>query len=191
MPVDRRAASLAIDAFLRALGRDPDREPDLLGTPDRVAEAWAVDLLEGEAVDVAALLRDESFEAPSQGCSLVLLRDVSITTMCPHHLLPALGKATIAYLPGKRLAGLGTLTRALSALAHRLTLQEHIGEAFVAALSEHLGARGAACHLRLQHSCLAARGAREDAVVETLALAGDLAPPGPWSSQLASMLTPR
>ena len=57
---DRRAAAAAIDAFLRAIGRDPGAEPELLGTGDRVAAAYLDELCDGYDVDVAALVRGGS-----------------------------------------------------------------------------------------------------------------------------------
>ena len=63
--MDRAAAAKAIEDLLRALGRDPAREPDLAGTPERVAAAWIDELLDGYAVDPVRLLRDESSDAPS------------------------------------------------------------------------------------------------------------------------------
>jgi GTP cyclohydrolase I len=172
-PVDRERARAAIAEFLRALGVDPNADPELAATPARVADAWADDLVNGYLVDVRALLRAESSPIVGHGAQLVLLREVSISTVCPHHLLPARGTADIAYLPGRLAAGLGTIVRLVDAYAHRLTLQETIGENVSRALVDHLGARGAACRLRLQHGCLASRGERHpEAVVETIALAG-------------------
>lgn len=184
---DRIAAAQAIEAFLRALGHDPTHNPDLRRTGQRVADAWLDEILAGEGADPEALLRAESTPCDRpQG--LVVLRDLRLSTMCPHHLLPALGTATIAYLPGDRIAGLGTLTRVLDALSRRLTLQEHIGEQFTEALLRGLGARGAACALRLQHACLSIRGARQHAWVETLASAGALAPDGSHHALLGGLL---
>src|SRR3954468_24759782 len=114
--VDRKAAARAIEDFLRALGHEPEGE--LEGTGQRVADAWADDLLEGESIDAAAVLRDGAMEWGAESGSshsarrggeehavgaaspgLVLIRDLSVTTMCPHHLLPAYGTALVAYLP--------------------------------------------------------------------------------------------
>jgi GTP cyclohydrolase I len=177
MAVDRQAAERAVAALLRALGHDPDVEADLKQTPARVAEAFACDLLAGEAVDVAALLGQDADgpESREAGSGLVVVRGVSIATTCPHHLMPALGSATVAYLPGRRLLGLGTIARLVDALARRLTVQEAIGQRVVDALVEHAGARGAYCELTLTHTCLGARGARQaGASVRTVALAGAL-----------------
>ena len=171
--VDRKAAARAIDDFLRALGHEP--EGDLEGTGERVADAWADDLLEGEAIDAAAVLREGSI-AMEASSGLVVVRDLAVTTMCPHHLLPAMGTALVAYMPGDRVAGIGTIAHVVDALSRRLTLQERIGADVVAMLVHELGARGALCRLTLTHACLVARGERKSgALVETIAFAGSFA----------------
>jgi GTP cyclohydrolase IA len=176
--IDRRAAARAIEDFLRALGHEPEGE--LAGTGERVADAWADDLLEGEAIDAAALLREGALDLDAEGSGLVLVRDLSVTTMCPHHLLPAHGTATVAYMPGARVAGIGTIAHVVDVLAHRLTLQERISDDVVALLVHELGARGALCRLALTHSCLIARGERKTgSIVETIAVAGTFAVASP------------
>jgi GTP cyclohydrolase I len=175
--MDRAAAERAIGDFLRALGHDPETDPELRETPRRVAEAFADELLSGYATDLHALLAEGS--PPSkQDPGIVVVRDIAVATVCPHHLLSSLGHATVAYRPGARVLGLGTLARLVDACARRLALQEQIGEQVVGALLELGGARGAFCQLTLRHSCLSARGSRQgDATVRTQASAGDLAEP--------------
>jgi GTP cyclohydrolase I len=168
--MDREAAASAIGAFLRALGHDPAREPELAGTPERVARAWAEELLEGYGVDVDALLSHNVFPGTSE---LVVVRDVAMTTLCPHHLMPSSGSATVAFAPEEHLVGIGTVARVVEAFSRRLAMQEQIGERVVAALQKHLAPRWAACRIVLSHSCMTARGERSHgARVETLALSG-------------------
>ncbi|HYQ40801.1 MAG TPA: GTP cyclohydrolase I [Polyangiaceae bacterium] len=175
MPVDRAAAARAISDFLTALGFDPNQHADLADTPARVSEAFAEDLLRGHEVDIRALVRQGSCEAPPAAKSgPVAVTGISVTTICPHHLLPALGRANVVYLPGESLLGIGTLTALVDAFARRLTLQEVIGQNVVQALMEHAGARAAYCELELEHSCLRARGERQvSAVVRSSARAGE------------------
>lgn len=176
--VDRKAAAQAIEDFLRALGHSPEGE--LAGTGERVADAWADDLLEGEAIDAAAVLREGTLAVVGAGKGIVVVRDLAVTTMCPHHLLPAHGTGLVAYLPGDRVAGIGTLAHVVDVLSRRLTLQEQIGERVVELLVRDLGARGALCRLALTHSCLVARGERKaGALVETTAVAGTFATASP------------
>ena len=171
MPIDRKAAANAIDAFLRAIGRDPSSEPDLIGTGERVADAFADELCSGYLVDTRALLAHSTIVGATDG--IVIVRDVPVTTMCPHHLLPASGTATIAMQTRERLVGLGTLASLVEAHARRLTLQERIGEGVVADIIAVLEPEWVGCRLVLVHGCMVARGERAIGTrVETIALRG-------------------
>ena len=175
MTIDRAGAAEAIDAFLRALGRDPATEPDLEGTGQRVAAAFADEICEGYAVDVDALLRADVICSASAGPEIVILRDLAVATMCPHHLMPATGFATIAFEAKEKLVGLGAIARVVDAYAHRLTLQETIGQRVTDALMTHLSPVWAACRLVLTHGCIVARGERRHGTrVETIAMAGEI-----------------
>lgn len=171
---DLDAAARAVHELLRALGHDPADNPELADTGRRVAEALHRDLLAGHRVQVGELLRAGLCEAEGPS-GLVVVRDLAVATLCPHHLMPALGTASVAYLPGTQVVGLGTLAALVDACARRLTLQESIGASVVDALMQHAGATGAWCRLSLVHACLAARGERQaGARVDTTAVRGDL-----------------
>jgi GTP cyclohydrolase I len=173
--VNRADAARAVEQFLLALGHSPTGE--LAHTGELVAEAWCSELLSGQGLDPGAILREGAIEAA--GVGPVLLRDLVVTTMCPHHLMPAHGRGDVLYLPGGKVAGLGAIARALIATTRKLTLQERAGSELADALCDALGARAAAVRLRLTHTCLVARGARESAaVVETLSFAGAFAADG-------------
>lgn len=161
MPIDRARAERAVREFLLSLGRDVDGDAELRGTPERVVEAYSKDLLSGYDVDVAALLSEGEAISENELSGLVALSGIAVSTVCPHHLLLSNGSASIAYRPGTRLFGLGTLTALVNAFARRLSLQESIGENVVRTLVEHGGARAAYCEIRLVHGCLVARGSRQ------------------------------
>jgi GTP cyclohydrolase I len=174
-PADPQRAERALAEFLEALGYDRDN-PELCETPARVVEAYMRDLVVGEDVDIVQLI--EAGSVPGQSQSLVLLSDIAVCTLCPHHLLPAQGLATVAYVPGNRLLGLGTVAALVSALSRRLTLQERITEAVVESLMTVAGAKGAYCSMSLEHACLRLRGQRQaSAVVRTSKLEGSLLEP--------------
>jgi GTP cyclohydrolase I len=171
--VDLGAAEAAIAALLRAVGAPVATDPELRETPNRAARALIEELLDGYRVDPADVLRD-GVAANERG--LVVLTGVRFVSMCPHHLLPSYGVAHVGYLPGGRVVGLGTLVRLVEAYAHRLILQESLGQRVADALVAHLAARGAGVVIEGRHTCLSARGERQpDAVVVTTALAGVLA----------------
>jgi GTP cyclohydrolase I len=172
--IDRPAAERAIAEFLRALGHDTTSDPELAETPARVTEAFADELLAGYAVDLAELVRAGSTKAEG-GAPVVALRDMDVATVCPHHLMPGIGRAQIVYRPGALLLGLGTIARVVDACSRRLALQEAIATDVVQALLSHAGARGAYAELTLTHGCLSARGACQTrARATTFSLAGEL-----------------
>jgi GTP cyclohydrolase I len=172
--MDRDAARAAIREFLVALGHDPGKNPELADTPARVVEAFADELLSGYGRDLRALVTKDSSPAPANA-GLIAVRDVAVATVCPHHLMPAVGRANVIYRPGDHILGIGVIARLVDACARRLVLQETIAEDVVSTLVKLAGARGALCEITLQHGCLSARGAHQvDARVTTVARAGEL-----------------
>jgi GTP cyclohydrolase I len=170
--MDRARAAKAIDEFLIAIGRDPKTEPELRGSGARVADAFIDELCSGYAVDVDALLRGNVIA--QSGVGIVELRDVAISTTCPHHLMTGIGKATIGFAPKDKIVGVGALARLVDAFARRLTLQETIGEGVVAAIEKNLEPRWAACRIEMTHACMTARGERtHGARLVTYAMRGD------------------
>lgn len=159
---------------MRAIGRDPSTDHELAGTGARVADAYIDELCEGYAVDGRALLEKNLIDA-GVGASreLVIVRDIAVSTMCPHHLLPAQGLAHVAFAPRDRMVGIGAIVSLVDAFAHRLTLQEVIGREVASALMSSLQPTWAACRIVLSHACMTARGERRHgASVETFALEG-------------------
>jgi GTP cyclohydrolase I len=155
--------------FLEGLG---ERFPgdDLDATPERVARAWAEDLAGGYELDAATEL---TWTPVPEGAALVLVRDVKFASLCVHHLLPFVGEAQLAYLPGRRLAGLSKLGRVVDLYARRLQLQERLTAQILTALVEQLEPRGAAVLMEAEHTCMTLRGVRkEGSRLVTLATAG-------------------
>jgi GTP cyclohydrolase I len=136
-------AALAAAAWLRALGTPIDADPELQRTPDRVARLWRDNLLSGQNADPAELLGDLIAD-PDGG--LVAITDLPFVCICPHHLLPAMGVAHLAYESGGQVVGFGALERLVGTLGRQLVLQETLTALLADALMTHLGARGAAVH---------------------------------------------
>lgn len=161
----------AVAAFLRACGLDLGH-PDLDRTPERVAALWRAEFLAGYGMDPAEILGDP---VVGEGeTELVIVRDLPFHGMCPHHLLPYLGRATVAYLPAGKLVGFGRLGRLVTCFTRRLTLQERATNEVADALVEHLGARGAACVMVAHHTCLSVPDDKHAARVVTAAFRGKL-----------------
>lgn len=179
--VDRDRIERAVREILEAIGEDPDRD-GLRRTPARVADAYA-EFFVGLDVDPAESLRDSVPLAlaadGSPGTSeAVILRDIRFRSVCEHHLLPFVGVAHIAYLPGERVVGLSRIPELVSTLSARPQLQERLTEEIADVLVAGLAPRGALVVLDAVHRCVAARGSRQsDSSTITLASRGELTEP--------------
>ncbi|TXR46493.1 GTP cyclohydrolase I [Phyllobacterium endophyticum] len=168
---DQRRAARAIDEFLHALGFSTDGE--LSQTGALVAKAWDEDLLQGEGVPLAPLIRSGCLDLGEGPHGIAGLRGIDVTSMCPHHLMPSHGSATVAYLPDRLAPGLGKVSQLVHTASRRLVLQETLGLEIAKALCDGLGARGALCRLEMSHTCLISRGERQSrAIFDTVAFAG-------------------
>lgn len=164
----------AVRTLLEDIGEDPDRE-GLLETPARFVKAFR-ELTAGYLEDPAEILGKtfaEEYDAP------VRVTDIPFWSLCEHHLLPFSGTADVTYVPDGRVVGLSKLSRLVQCFARRLQMQERMTRQVADALEEHLGARGVRVVVRGHHTCMAARGVRTPAVMETRVERGILEGPCP------------
>jgi GTP cyclohydrolase IA len=154
--VDHARIERAVREILLAVGEDPDRE-GLRETPSRVARMYA-ELFAGLHLDPRRHLQKFFSERYDE---VVLVRDISFQSTCEHHLLPFLGKAHVAYLPGPRIVGLSKLARVVDDIARRPQVQERMTEEIANLLVEELKVKGVAVIIEAEHTCMTIRGVRK------------------------------
>jgi len=147
--------------LLDAIGEDVNRD-GLLETPRRVAEMYA-ELFEGIEADPGAHLQ-VTFEAGHD--EMVMVRDIPFTSLCEHHLVPFVGHAHVAYLPGPegRITGLSKMARVVEGFARRLQVQERMTTQIAAALETELKPRGSLVVIEAEHFCMSMRGVKKPGV---------------------------
>ena len=142
--------------ILKAIGEDPDR-PGLLETPRRVAHMYA-EMFSGLKLDPA---RHLAVTFPEEYDEMVLIRDITFTSMCEHHLLPFSGVAHVAYIPDGKVTGLSKIARVVEEVSRKPQVQERMTSTIAEMVNEHLKTKGVAVVVSAEHTCMAIRGVRK------------------------------
>jgi GTP cyclohydrolase I len=146
-----------IRLILEGIGEDPDR-PGIKDTPKRVARMYE-EIFSGIETPTEEILKHIEGESHEE---LVLLKDIPFYSVCEHHLLPFIGKAHLAYVPGAgRIAGIGELARALEILAKRPQVQERLTAQLADLIMKKLKPKGAMIIIDAEHLCLSMRGIKK------------------------------
>ena len=158
MAVDQPRIASAVREILIAIGEDPDRD-GLLGTPERVARAYA-EMFAGLEQDPAEHL-GVTFDIEHE--EMVLVKDIELWSTCEHHLLPFHGVAHVAYIPSRdgKITGLSKLARLVDVYARRPQVQERLTGQVADALVQHLNPQGVLVVVEAEHTCMTMRGVRK------------------------------
>ena len=152
---DRGDAENAVRTLIRWAGDDPDRE-GLIDTPSRVVRAYE-EFFAGYLEDPVQLL-SRTFGEVDGYDEMVVMTDIRFESHCEHHMVPIIGKAHVAYLPGRRVVGISKLARLVDLYAKRLQIQERMTVQIADTLNDVLQPKGVAVVIEGSHQCMTTRG---------------------------------
>jgi GTP cyclohydrolase I len=158
MSVDTKRIEAAVLEILAAVGEDPGRD-GLLRTPERVARMYE-ELFAGFDQNPADHL-EVTFAADHD--EMVMVRDIPFASLCEHHMVPFMGRAHVAYIPGSdgRITGLSKLARLVDGFARRLQVQERMTSQIADAIEEALDPKGVLVVVDAEHLCMSMRGVKK------------------------------
>lgn len=162
----------AYEGFLTALGYDWQNDPNMNGTPRRVAKMYINEVTKGTYDPEPKIT---SFENQDGYDGIVFQGNITIKSLCSHHMQPFLGHCHIAYIPDAqgKVIGLSKLNRICDYFARRPQLQEQLTTQihdFVNKVTEKN--KGVAVLIEAQHFCVALRGIEHDSTMKTAKLSG-------------------
>ena len=155
--VDLDRIAQGVRLILEGIGEDPDRE-GLRETPRRVAEMYE-ELTQGMRQDPSEHIVPLSGNKHDE---MVIVKDISIASLCEHHLAPFVGKCHIAYIPRNgNILGVSKLARLAETFARRLQLQERLTSEIAITLYEQLKPLGVMVVVEAEHTCMTLRGVKK------------------------------
>jgi len=156
--VDLEKIASGVRLILEGIGEDVSRA-GLLETPQRVAEMFS-EVCGGLHEDAAGELKVIPAETHDE---IVMVKDISLASICEHHLLPFTGVAHIAYIPRDgRIIGISKLARIADIFARRPQVQERLTTQ-IAELLYHgaLQPKGVMVVIEAVHLCMVMRGIKK------------------------------
>ena len=156
--MDRQKIEEAVRMILEGIGEDPHRE-GLLLTPSRVASMYE-EIFAGIGEDPTRLLQAQFSEEHEE---MIIVKDIPLYSVCEHHLMPFIGKAHVAYVPGEsgQITGISKLARVVDSLSKRLQVQERLTTQVADTIMEGLGAQGVLVVIEAEHLCMSMRGVKK------------------------------
>ena len=153
---------------------DVNTDPGLIKTPKRMAKS--LEFLTSGYQNMDNLIDDVKqalFDINHQG-DFVLVKDITVHSLCEHHVLPFFGKASILYIPDKKVLGISKFARIVDQFSRRLQTQERLGRQICDFITEHTGAKGVMVTIECSHMCMNMRGAtKPGSLTRTEACSGE------------------
>lgn len=162
----------ALRVLLQQKGYDLS-DTNFATTPERVF-SWMDEFVKTrkEVIEEAKkVLNKISFHSYYQG--ILLVKDIKLYALCPHHLLPVEMNVSFAYLPAGKVVGLSKIPKFLKILAKALWTQEDYTEVVLDVFCDIVNPGGAMVVVKGRHFCMCMRGVEAELdFVETLGLRG-------------------
>ena len=139
-------------------------------TPARVAKMFTQEIFSSLGEPMPRIMtQDNKF---SYG-EMLVEKNIEVLSTCEHHLVPIIGVAHFAYIPGPKLVGLSKINRIVDYFSRMPQVQERLTESIVDAFCKALDTDDVALVIDAMHMCVRIRGVRQDGcITRTKAMRG-------------------
>lgn len=172
LSVRRNRVEAAMEEVFDALGIHWRDDPNMKGTPARVAKMYVDEIFGGRFQPIPKVTSFPNTRGLDQ---MIVVGPIKVKSMCSHHLMPIYGKAWIGILPKSdgQVLGLSKFPRIVDWISRRPQIQEELTQQIADAISKETDVNGLAVYVEAKHMCTSHRGIQdENTVMRTSVLLG-------------------
>lgn len=137
-----------------------DRSDDSIeGTSMRLAKMYPFELMYG--MDYRNFPKCTAVQNKMKYDEMVMEKDITVKSLCEHHLIPIVGVAHVAYIPKDKVLGLSKLNRIVEFFSRRPQIQERLVEQIYHTLAFILNTEDIAVVINAKHLCVSHRGVND------------------------------
>ena len=144
-----------VRSTMNILGLDMS-DDSLKDTPDRVAKMYIDETFYG--LDYRNFPKITVVDNKFRYDEMLVEKNINIMSLCEHHFVGIVGKATIGYIPNGKVIGLSKLNRVAEYFSRRPQVQERLTAQIYHALSYVLETDQGAVVIDADHLCVKSRG---------------------------------
>lgn len=164
-------ASEELVAYLEHLYPSWSGRSQFKGTPERLVRmykdfCWSQKRI-GEELDKQFKVFEDGYG------SMLVVKDIDVWALCPHHFLPCQFRVFIGYIPSGKVLGLSKFARIAETLARRPVIQEQYSTEVADVIEGRLKPKGVAVYVVGRHGCMTSRGVKQHSDVVTSVVRGD------------------
>ncbi|BEU01903.1 GTP cyclohydrolase 1 [Agarivorans sp. OAG1] len=145
-------------------------DDSLAGTPNRIAKMYVDEIFSG--LNYVNFPKITTIENKMNIDEPIVVKDISFTSTCEHHMVVIDGMATVGYVPGVKVIGLSKINRLVQFFAQRPQVQERLTAQIHVALRALLDVDDIYVKLKATHYCVKSRGIQDSTSLTTTVKSG-------------------
>ncbi len=144
--------------ILETLGLDLT-DDSLKNTPNRVAKMYVNEIFSG--LNPANKPKVTLFDNKYKYNQMLVEKDITVFSMCEHHLVPIIGKAHVGYISNGEVIGLSKINRIVRYYCQRPQVQERLTKQIANEFKRIFKTDDVAVVIEAHHLCVSSRGVRD------------------------------
>lgn len=146
---------MKFENYFKTLNPKYKEDPDMRETPMRVEKMYKHFFRNEDA----RIHFNKTF--PTSNNEMIILKNINVIGLCPHHLMPIEYKIHIGYIPNGFALGLSKFNRICKAVASYPKLQENLTHEICNLIQNNLKCMGVIVVVKGIHGCIKFRGVED------------------------------